>query len=105
MRVLSLKDIHCDIDTINTILTTDMAMGLRALLHGIDLEICQNLKCSPGYIEKAWYEDCAVQAEKMLRSTNEEACRYVLPIFNNFSFNDYWEIAAHSAYDIHVLCS
>ena len=95
MRVLSLEDIYCDIDTITTILTTGMAMGLRALLHDLDLEICQNLKCGPGYIEKAWYEDCAVQAEKMWRSSNEEACRYFLPIFN-----DYWEIAAHSAYDM-----
>ena len=79
-RVLNTEDIYCDIETITTILTTDMAIGSRALIHDLDLEICQNLKCSPGYIEKAWYEDCAVQAERMWRSTNEEACRYFLPL-------------------------
>ena len=70
-----MKDIHCDIETITTILTTNMAIGSRALIPNLDRDLCQNLKCSPGYIEKARYGDCAQQYEKMYSSLNEDACR------------------------------
>ena len=73
-RALSMEDIHCNIETIATILTTDLATGARSVIPDLDLDLCRSLKCSPGYIEKAPHEACAQIYEKMYFSYGE-TCR------------------------------
>ena len=69
-----MEDIHCNIETIATILTTDLVIGARSLIPDLDLDLCRSLKCSPGYIEKAQHGACAQMYEKM-HSSNEDTCR------------------------------
>ena len=69
-----MEDIHCNIETIATILTTDLAIGARSVIPDLHLDLCRSLKCRPGYIEKAQHEACAQIYEKMY-SSFEDTCR------------------------------